>query len=107
PGVDPEGLGPDDLLLVAGHRSGDVHQVENDGIELGQRDRVPRAIALVLANRDDQRIAWVVFAGSDLPLERFLVGALEVAEAFRAGLADARVPVFFFDDVGPPLRLNA
>ena len=106
PGVDPERLGPDDLLLVVGHRARDVHQVEDDGVELGQGDRVPGAVELVLADRDDQRVVGVVGVGGDLPLEGLLVGALEVAEALGAGLADAGVLVLLLDDVGPPLGLD-
>ena len=45
----------------------------------------------------------VVGVGGDLPLEGLLVGALEVPQAFRAGLADAGVLVLLFDDVGTPL----
>ena len=56
PGVDPERLDPDDLLLVVGHRARDVHQVEDDGVGLRQGDRVPGSVELVLADRDDQRV---------------------------------------------------
>ena len=57
PGVDPERLDADDLFLVVGHRARDVHHVDDDGVELGQGDRVPGAIELVLADRDDERFA--------------------------------------------------
>ena len=106
PGIDPERLDADDLLLVVGHRARDVHQVEDDGVELGQGDRVPGAIELVLADRDDQGVARVVGVRGDLPLEGLLVGALEVAEALGAGLADAGVLVLLLDDVGPALGLD-
>ena len=72
----------------------------------GSADRVPRAVKLVLADRDDQGIARVVLVGGNLPLERFLVGAFEVAQALGPGLADAGVPVFLLDDVGPALGLD-
>ncbi len=39
-------------------------------------------------------------------LSAFLVGALEVAQALRAGLADAGVLVFLLDDVGAALGLD-
>ena len=106
PGVDPEGLDADDLLLVVGHGAGDVHEVEDDGVELGQRDGVPRAIELVLADGDDQRFLGIVGVGGDLALEGLLVGAFEVAEAFRPGLADAGVLVFLLDDVRAALGLD-
>ena len=48
----------------------------------------------------------IVGVGGDLPLEGFLVGALEVAQALRPGLADAGVLVFLLDDVGPALGLD-
>src|SRR5271157_642317 len=103
PGVDPEGLGPDDLLLVVGHRARHVHQVEHHRAELGHGDRVPGTVELIFADRDDQGIARVVLARGDLALECLLVGALEVAQAFRAGLADAGVLVLLFHDVGAAL----
>src|SRR5262249_513982 len=106
PGVDPEGLGADDLLLVVGHRARDVHQVEDHGVELGERDRVPGPVELILADRDDQRLLGVVGVGGDLPLEGLLVGALEVAEALRPGLADPGVAVFLLGDVGAALGLD-
>ena len=106
PGVDPERLDPDDLLLVVGHAARDVHQVEHDGVGVRQEDRVPRPVELVLADRDDHRVGRVVGVRGDLPLQGLLVGPLEVAEALRAGLADAGVLVLLLDDVGPPLGLD-
>ena len=107
PGVDPEGLDPDDLLLVVGHAAGDVHQVEDDGVGLRQVDRVPGAVELVLADGDDDRVGGVVGVRGDLPLQGLLVGPLEVAEALGAGLADAGVLVLLLDDVGLALGLDA
>ena len=49
----------------------------------------------------------VVGVRGDLPLQGLLVGALEVAEALGAGLADAGVLVLLLDDVGLPLGLDA
>ena len=106
PGVDPERLDPDDLLLVVGHAPRDVHKVQDDRVGVRQEHGVPRAVELVLANRDDHRVAGVVGVRGDLALEGLLVGPLEVAEAFRTRLADAGVLVFFLDDVGPPLGLD-
>src|SRR5271157_49770 len=103
PGVDPEGLGPDDLFLVVGHRARHVHQVEHHRVELRHGDRVPGTVELIFADRDDQGIARVVLARGDLALECLLVGALEVTQAFRAGLADAGVLVLLFNDVGAAL----
>ncbi len=107
PGVDPEGLDADDFFLLVGHGAGDVHEVEDDGVGLGEGDGVPGAVEFVLSDGDDAGVVAVVLIAGDLAFEGFFVGAFEVAEGFGAGLADAGVLVFFLDDVGAALGLDA
>ena len=107
PGVDPERLDADDLLLLVGHGAGHVHHVDDDGDALRLLHFLPAAVLLVLADRDDDRVAGIVGAGGDLPLQGALEGALEVAQRFGAGLADAGVLVRGGDDVLLAARLDA
>src|SRR5262249_22181650 len=88
PGVDPEALDPDDLLLLETHRARDVHHVDDHRVGFRLLVRLPGAVALVLADGDDSRVQRVVFAHGDLPLQRLLERALEVAERFGAGAVD-------------------
>src|SRR5207253_3630793 len=87
PRVDPEALDADDLLLFVAHRSGDVHDVDDHRVALGRRDLLPRAVALVLARRNDGT-RRAVDARADLAAERLLVGALEVAQRLGARALD-------------------
>ena len=57
PGVDPERLDADDLLLLVAHRAGHVHDEDHHRVRLRHRRRPPRAIAAVLAHRHDHRVA--------------------------------------------------
>src|SRR5271165_6295413 len=67
----------------------------------------PAAVLLVLANRDDDRFCRVVKVGGDLALEGPFEGALEMAQRFGPGLADARVAVAAGEDVLLAARLDA
>src|SRR5205823_12303473 len=89
PGVDPERLDADDLLLLVGHTPGHVHHVDDarDGVALG--GLLPAPVLLVLADRDDLRGVRVVGAGGDLPPQGAAVGPLEVPQALRPDAADA------------------
>ena len=91
PGVDPEALDADDLLLLVAHRAGDVHHVDHYRIGLRQLGEPPAPVPLVLAGRNDDRDQRVVRPGRDAPLQRLLVGALEVSKRFGAGRVHARV----------------
>ena len=57
------------------------------------RDRLPRAVALVVGDGDDDRVLRSKVPLGDQPLQRLAVGALEVAERLGADAADARVAV--------------
>src|SRR5690606_10957387 len=70
--------------------AGDVHHVDDDRARLGLVARREVAVALVLLHRHDHRIARAVGARRDLPLQRLLEGALEVAQALRSAAADPR-----------------
>src|SRR5262249_12537163 len=74
--------------------------VEDDGVELRQRDRVPGSVELILADGDDQGVLGIITVGGDLAFEGLLVGALEVAAALGAGLAGGGVLVLLLADVG-------
>src|SRR5262249_39412285 len=106
-GVDPERLDADDLLLLVGHRAGDVHHVDDRGHALRQVDFLPRAVLLVGPDGDDDRLGRAVGVRRDLPLQGALEGALVVAQRLRAGLADAGVAVAGGDDVLAAARLDA
>src|SRR5262249_49061704 len=107
PGIDPERLDADDLLLLVGHRAGHVHHVDEDGDALRLVDFLPAAVLLVLADRHHHGRMGIVDAGGDLPSEGTLEGALEVAQRLGAGLPDAGVPVAGSDDVLLAARLDA
>src|SRR5262245_34150426 len=106
PGVDPERLDAHDLLLLVGHRAGDVHHVDDGGDRLRQPDFLPGAVLLVLPDRHDHGVHGVVGVGGDLPLERPLEGALEVAQRLGADLADRAVLVAGGEDVLLALGLD-
>jgi hypothetical protein len=91
PGVDPEALDADDLLLLVAHRAGDVHHVDDHRVRLRQLGETPAPVPLVLAGGDDDRHCRVVGAGGDAPLQRLLVGALEVAQRLGPCGVHARV----------------
>src|SRR5262249_3028253 len=93
PGVDPEGLDANDVLLIVGHGAGNVHHVNDDRDALRLTDFFPAAILFVLANRNNQRSARIVRIGGDLTLESTFESALEMAERFRTGLANAGIAV--------------
>jgi hypothetical protein len=63
PGIDPEGLDADDLLLLVAHRAGDIHHVDDDGVGHGLGDRLPGAEALVVGDGHDDG-----FVGANEPL---------------------------------------
>ncbi len=75
PGVDPERLDADDLLLLVAHRARHVHHVEDHRVGHRLRLFFPRAVAHVLADRRDQRRVVVVAARGELTLQRLAVGA--------------------------------
>ena len=106
PGVDPERLDADDLLLLVGHRAGHVHHVDDDGHALRFLNFFPAAVLLVLANRDDDGAIGVIALGNNLPLQRSLEGSFEVAQRLGAGLTDAAVFVFGADDILLAARLD-
>src|SRR5262245_2011455 len=99
PGVDPERLDPDDLLLLVGHRARDVHHVNDRRHRIGLGDDFPAAVLLVLPDRDDLRLLRNIGSRRDLPLEGPAEGALEVAQRFRPDPADTGVLVLLRDDV--------
>src|SRR5262249_36978162 len=107
PGVDPERLDADDLLLLVGHRAGHVHHVHDDGDGLRLLDLFPAAILLVGPDGHDDGIDRVVRARGNLPLHGALEGALEVTQRFRTALADAGVFVCRRDNVLLAARLEA
>src|SRR5207249_106181 len=91
PGVDPEGLDAHDVLLLAAHRSGHVHDVEDHGRGLGLRAAPARAVALVVADRDDARALGIPLARRDRAPQGLAVGAPEVAQGLRPRAAQAVV----------------
>src|SRR5690606_33378519 len=93
PGVDPERLDADELLLFVAHRAGDVHHVDDHRVRHRLRLHLPGAIAHVVAHRDDQWARRVVRACGDLAAQRLLVRPLEGAQALRPGALDAAVAV--------------
>src|SRR5262249_5942408 len=101
-----ERLDADDLLLLVAHRPRDVHHVDDDGVRLRQRLALPAPVALVVADRDDERLLGVVDAHRDLPLQRLLEGAAEVAKRFRTGAPHPDRPVLLGDDAFLALRLD-
>src|SRR5262249_14420192 len=78
PRIDPEGLDAHDLLLLAPHRAGHVHHVEDDGRGLRLRAGLAHAVAEVLAQRQDARRERVVGAARERAFERVLERAPEV-----------------------------
>src|SRR5262249_48550659 len=95
------------LLLVVGHRAGNIHHVDDDSDTLGLMHVFPAPVLLVLPDRHDHRAVGIVDVRGDLPLEGAFKGALEVAERFRTGLADAGVAVAAGDDFLLAARLDA
>jgi len=91
PGVDPEALEADELLLLLAHGARHVHHEDDDGVALGALDLFPASVTDVLLLRDDDRRVGVVVAEHDLALQGLLEGALEVAQALRADPANAAV----------------
>ncbi len=65
-----------------------------------------RPIALVVADRDDDRVLRVVRAHRDLAAQRLAIGPAEVAQRLRAGRANAGVLVLVRDDLLGALRLD-
>src|SRR6185369_3427393 len=99
PRIDPEGLDADDLLLLVTHRAGDVHHVDDDGVRDGLGLGLPRAIALVVGDRNDDRLVRRVRAHRDLTLERLAIRAAEVTERLGADATDAGVAILRVDDL--------
>jgi hypothetical protein len=64
PGVDPERGHAHDLLLLVAHAAGDVHAQDDDGVALRHLAHVPGAVAAVLADGHDERVARVVEASA-------------------------------------------
>src|SRR5579883_177997 len=106
PGVDPEALDADDLLLLVAHGAGYVHHVDDDrvGDRLGLG--LPAPVTLVGGDGHDHGIARRVRAGGDLALERLPVRALEVAQRLGTDAPDARVPILRVDDLALALVLD-
>src|SRR5690606_23591116 len=106
PGVDPEALDADDLLLFVSHRARDVHHVDDDGV--GDRLEVflPRAVAPIFVLRHHEGHRRVVHAARDRALERLAVGALEVAQRLGPDPADAGVAILGGDDAALALVLD-
>src|SRR5262249_23714463 len=89
PSVEPESFRANELFLVVRHRAGNIHHVDNGGVGFGLIDGAPRAVALVVGDGDDERLAGIVRAGRDLTAEGLEVRAFAVAEGFGAGPANA------------------
>ena len=67
----------------------------------------PTSVLLVDPFRNDAGIVRIVSARGDLPLQRSFVGAFEMAQRFRADLADAGVLIAFGENVFLAARLDA
>src|SRR5690606_32428550 len=93
PGVDPERLDADDLLLFIAHRAGDVHHVDDHRVRHRLRLHLPGARARVVGRRGGQRARRVVRACGGLAAQRLLVRPREGAQALRPGALDAAVAV--------------
>src|SRR5262249_7502454 len=76
-------------------------------VRLWQRLAAPAAIALVLADGNDDRVLRVVRAHRDLSAQRLAIRPAEVTQRLRAGRADARVLVLPRDDLLGALGLDA
>src|SRR5664279_1113648 len=106
PRIDPEALDANDCLLLVAHGAGDVHHVDDHRVRLRQRHAAPRAIALVLFDRDDDGVLRVVRPHRDLATHRLAIGAPEVTQRLRADRANAGVLVFVRDDLLGALGLD-
>src|SRR2546425_1162632 len=84
--IDPEGFDPHDFFLLIAHRSRNVHHVQDQRIAFRTLLGFPREITFVFVDGNNIGIQRVVCAGRDLPLQRFLVRALEVPQPFRSDL---------------------
>src|SRR5690606_1222913 len=93
PGIDPKGLGPHDFLLFIGHRTRDIHHVNDGGVRLRLRGCRPGSIPSVLSDRDNHRIFGVVTARGDLTPEGLHIGAAKMSQRLWASRADAVVLV--------------
>src|SRR5207248_11435215 len=69
----------------------DVHAVDDDRVRRRQLGEPPAPVPLVFAGRDDDGDERIVRARGDAPLQRLLVGALEMAQRFGTGGVHARV----------------
>src|SRR5690606_16347828 len=99
PRVDPERLDADDLLLLVTHRAGHVHHVDDDRVRDRLLLRLPGAVAHVVPRGDHDGPLGIVSPHHDLPLQRGLERALEMAERVRADAADADVAILLVDDL--------
>src|SRR5579862_2255661 len=106
PGVDPEGLRPDDLLLLVAHGARHVHHVDDHRRVLRQLAGLPRPIPLVLLDRDDHGLVRAVAARRHRALQRLAVGPLEMPEALRTDAGDAGILVVLDQDRAAILRLD-
>ena len=107
PGVDPEGLDADDLLLLVAHRPRHVHDEDHHRVRLRHRRRAPRSVAPSSRTGTMIGLSRIVGAGHDLPPQRLPERALEVAQRLGAGPPDADVLVLLGDDPLLALRLDA
>ena len=107
PGVDPEGGDAHDLLLLVAHAPAHVHAQDDHRVRLRHLPHVPRAVAAVLADGDDDGVLRIVLAGRDLALQGLAERALEVAQRLRADLADVRVLQLLDRDRAPAARHDA
>src|SRR5260221_1317914 len=106
PRIDPEGLDADDVFLLATHRAGYVHDVEDHRRGIGLRRAPARTVALVVADRDDLRSRRIPLARGDRALERVLVRAAEMAQRLRPGLAHAVVAPAVGEELTVAARLD-
>ena len=107
PGIDPEGLDSDYFFLFVGHRSRNVHHVDNGGDGLRLRHIFPGPVLLVLTDGNDLGIARHIGSGADLALERALERSLEMPQTLRAHLADRGIAISLGADILSAARLDA
>src|SRR5437867_9464480 len=95
PGVDPERLDAYDLLLLIAHRTRYIHHVKDQGIAFRTLLGLPGEVTFVFVDRDNVGIQWIVRARRNLPLQRFFIGAFEMAKRFGSDFGDLRIVIAF------------